>query len=145
MLNTHNHKMVVVTPPAAIIDNASAVTAAIDTSGFDYVDIYAVLGATDIAMAALKLQQSDESGANFVDIAGADFSAVALGLPSATDDNKVYAFHVNMVGKKKYLDVVATAGDGAAGTFLTIVAILSRAKEYPNTAAKRGVAKEVFV
>ena len=55
-------KIVSITPPAAIVDNASFTTAAVDTIGFGKVAIVFSLGATDIAMTALKLQESDDSG-----------------------------------------------------------------------------------
>lgn len=145
MIPTQAQKVVVVTPPAAIVDNATVATTVIDTLGYDYCDIYVVIGATDIAMAALKLQESNESGSGFADIDGADFSSDAA-LPSATADNTVVAFHVNLAGaRKRYLDVVATGGDGAAGAFFTILAVLSRGKEAPNSATERGLGQELFV
>jgi len=64
----------------------------------------------------------------------------ASSLPSATDDNKTFAFEIDLRGRKRYLDVTATAGDGTAGTYLTINYILWRAKDYPVTAAERGFA-----
>ena len=64
-------KVVNVTPPAAIVDNASFVTNAIDTAGFGKLAIYFSLGATDIAMAALKLQEADASNlSDAADITG---------------------------------------------------------------------------
>ena len=147
MINTQNQKVFLVTPPAAIVDNASPTTNEIDTLNWDYLDIYVVLGATDIAMAALKLTESDASGSGHADISGADFNSntQSVTLPSATADNTVQAFHVDLLGRKRYIDVVATAGDGAAGTYVAIIAVLSRGKEHPNSAAERGLAQELFI
>lgn len=134
-------KFVNVTPPAAIVDNASFTTNSIDTKGWSYCTILFSLGATDIAMAALKVQESDTDG-SYADITGATFASA---LPGATDDNKIYAFHINLIGRKRYLDVVATAGDGTAGTFGSCVAILSRGDTAPDSAADANLGGVVYV
>lgn len=136
-------KVVSITPPAAIVDNASYTSASIDTAGWDYMTVIAYLGATDIAMVALKLQTSDTDG-SYADLTGAvygtstDIGGSTSALPSATDDNKFFAFEVDLRGKKRYFDLVATAGDGTAGTFLTAFAVLSRGESPATTAAGRG-------
>ncbi|MBA3712445.1 MAG: hypothetical protein H0W76_08340 [Pyrinomonadaceae bacterium] len=147
MIQTQAFKIVPLTPPAAIIDNASLATAEIDTAGFSYCDVYVWLAATDIAITALKVQESDVSGSGMVDITGLVFGATgAPALPSATDDNKLYGFHIDCRGgRKRFLDLVATVGDGTVGAFVAAFAILSRAAEAPNTAAERGLAAELFV
>lgn len=142
MISLQDCKFVNVTSPAAITDNASYTTNEIDTVGYDYVTIIWQLGATDIAMTALKVQESDTSGSGFADITGATFAG---SLPSATDDNKLYAFFIDMRGRKRYLDLVATAGDGVAGTFGSAIAILSRGEQAPSTATLRGLGGQVFV
>ena len=138
-------KIVGITPPAAIVDNAAYTTAAIDTAGYGYATIVCYLGATDIAMAGLKVQESEDSGmSGAADVTGLvvgtsnNISGSASALPSATDDNKFVIFEVNLAGRMRYLDVVATAGDGTAGTFLTAFAILSQGKIAPATIAARG-------
>lgn len=143
MINSQASKFVAITPPAAISDNATLTTASIDTKGWDYCDIIVHFGAMDIAMAALKLQQSDDDS-SYADVTGGDFS-VSGTLPSGTADNTFVGWHVNLVGKKRYLDVVATTGDGAAGTYVTIFAILSRAEQMPSSASGRGFGQELFV
>ena len=59
MIPAQSVKYVSVTPPAAIVDNASYTTAEIDTYGWDYAKIVCYVGATDIAMTALKVQEAD--------------------------------------------------------------------------------------
>ena len=49
-------KILPITPPGAIVDNASLTCAEVDSLEFDWVDFFIYLGATDVAMAALKLQ-----------------------------------------------------------------------------------------
>ena len=145
-MNPAQHdKFVSITPPAAIVDNASYTTATIDTAGFAYLRVLVYLGATDIAMAALKLQESDDSGmSGAADITGlvygtsASIAGTTSALPTATDDNKCFAFEVDLRGRKRYIDLVATAGDGSAGTYLAAFALLSRAGDVGVSASDRG-------
>ena len=151
MIDSQNVKYFQVTPPAAILDNASATTNEIDTKGWDYLTVICSVGATDIAMAALKLQESDTSGSGFGDVTGAIFGTStntggsASTLPSATDDNKLFVFYVDLKNRKRYIDLVATAGDGAAGTYFSAEAILSRGEESPSSASERGASQELRV
>jgi hypothetical protein len=136
-------KIVPVIQPAAIVDAASFTTIEIDTRGYSEADIYIQIGALDIAVGAMKLQESDTTGSGFTDITGGDYSGA---LPSATDDNKFYAWHVPLLGgRKRFLKVVLTGGDGSAGTYASGFAILSRASEHASTAATRGLAAEKFI
>lgn len=144
MICSQRQKLVAITPPQAIVDNASWTTAEIDTFGFDYATIYVHFGAMDIAMVALKVTESDTAGSGHADVTGLVFgtSTNTAGststLPSATDDNKFFAFEVDLRGRKRYLDLVATGGDGAAGTFLVAWAVLERAEINPDSATDRG-------
>jgi hypothetical protein len=143
MIPAQNSKYVLVTPPAAILDNTSATTNSIDTLGYDYLQVVCLVGATDIAMAALKLQTSD-TDSSYADLTGAIFGTSTnidgstSALPTATDDNKVFVIEVDLRGKKRYFDLVATAGNGTAGTYFSAVAVLSRGEIAPITAAGRG-------
>lgn len=134
-----NYKYINVIAPNVIRDNASFTANVIDTAGASEVTVLFQLGATDIAMTALKLQHSDTSGSGYVDIAGlvygtsnnavpnADGTYSVSTLPSATDDNKIFALHINnMAGLGRYLNLVATAGDGATGTYASAIAILGK-------------------
>lgn len=144
MKNLQKAKLVTITPPGAIVDNAAFTTAAVDTAGFASATIIVHFGAMDIAMAALKLQQSDASGSGYADITGA-VGGTDFTLPSATDDNKFVAFFVDLKGKKRYLDLVATGGDGTTGTYFTAIAILSGAQITPSNATDRGLLAQVIV
>ena len=143
MINAQNTKKVSVTPPAAIVDNASFTTAEIDTLGWEYATITVYLGATDIAMTALKLTESDTAGSGHADVSGFDFSSDGT-LPSATDDNGFFTFYVDLTARERYLDVVATAGNGAAGTFAAIWCELSRGHEAGGSASDRGNTGELI-
>lgn len=126
-----------ITPPAAIVDAADFTTNVIDTVAngvkFDYLTVVVQLGATDIGLTALKMQQSDASGSGFADITGT-VGGTDFTLPSATDDNGFVIFNIDLRGKKRYFDLVATGGNGTLGTYMSAVAILSRAKIGPNSA-----------
>lgn len=143
MIAAQSDKWVRVTSPAAIVDNASLTTASIDTAGYSYARIFVFLGATDIAMTALKVQESDDDS-TYADVTGlvygtsTNIANSTSALPSATDDNKCFAFEVDLRGRKRYLDLVATCGDGAAGTYVCAFALLSRAGDAPVTASERG-------
>lgn len=151
MQNALQQKVFMVTPPAAISDNASPTTAEVDTLGFEHLTYVVIFGAMDIAVAALSLTQSDTTGSGHVAITGADFATgtnsagSAATLPSATDDNHFYAFHVNLLGKKRFVDMTLTTGDGSAGTYVTVIAILSRAAIGTSSATLRGYTQEIFV
>jgi len=146
MNSLQNVKFVNVTPPAAIVDNADFATTAIDTAGFGKLAVIFSLGATDIAMGALKLQQSDDSGMS----GAADISATVFGatgnpaLPSATDDNKVYAIHVSLQGKKRYIDLVATAGNGSLGTYGSAIAVLYNGTDFDPNATDQNLGAAVY-
>lgn len=144
MVDAQNCKWVSVTPPAAIVDDASYTTAEIDTVGYDYAEIVCYLGATDIAMTALAVTESDTSGSGHANVTGlvygtaTDIDGNTSALPSATDDNKFFVFQVDLRNRKRYLDVTATAGNGTSGTFATIFCRLSRAEESPSSVADAG-------
>ncbi len=144
-------KFVSVTPPAAIVDNAAYTTAEVDTKGWAYCTYVVYLGATDIAMAVLKVTESDASGSGHADITGLDtdgdtnYDGGTATLPTATDDNGIALFHIDLRGRKRYLDISATAGDGSAGTFAAIIAILSRGEIGPDTMAEMGAFEVMMV
>jgi hypothetical protein len=149
MIALQNTKFVSVTPPGAILDNAVATTAEIDTAGWDYCTIVVYLGATDIAMDELTVTESDTSGSGHAAVTGLVFGTSAnidgstSALPSATDDNTFQVFEIDLRGRKRYLDVTADVGNGTLGTYITILAILSRGSETGVTIAERG-ANEVL-
>lgn len=137
MKQTANLKFVPITPPGAIVDNAAFTTAAVDTKGFRHLTIVAIFGALDIAPASASIRHSDASDMSSpatLATGGTDFA-----LATATDsDNLCHVFDVDLLGKKRYIDFEITGGDGAAGSYLSILAILSRPEESPNSASEHG-------
>ena len=138
-------KFINVTPPAAIVDNALFVTASVDTRGWNEAAFIASFGAMDVAAVLFKLRESDDDSA-YTDVSGADFSVSPLTLPSATSDNTIFGIFVRCGGgRKRYLDLTVQGGDGAAGTYLSVTAILSKGVNGPDSATERGLAQQAIV
>lgn len=154
MIELQSMKVVNACPPGAIKDNGSFTTTVIDTFGYDYLVVSFALGATDIAMAALKLTESDDSGmGGATDITGSVYGTSSLpqvdgggtsALPSATDDDGIFQWFVDLRGKKRYIKLVATAGDGTSGTYGAAVAFLGRGDVGPYTATDKGVVAQLI-
>lgn len=142
MLPIHS-KPVAVAMPTALVDNSAVTTTEVDTDGFDYCSFYVYIGATDIALTDLVVQETDTAGSGYTDVTPTDFTSssqvdvegTALALPSATADTTWRVIHINLVGRKRYLDLDITVGDGTAGGWYYAFAILSRGKAQPLTNA----------
>ncbi len=147
MVYVPSSKRVAVTPPAAKIDDAVVVTAVIDRLGYDYCTVVVQLGDIDAAFTVLKIQESDSSGSGFTDVTGLIFGTSTnlagdtSALPTASDDNDFFIFEIDLRGRKRYLDCVATVGSGSAstGAFVVITAELTSGETGPSTATKRAV------
>lgn len=149
MHNAQNNVFFSVTPGAAIVDNASLACNVIDTKGYDYCEVFVFIGATDIATVACKVQESDTKSNTTALTTGADVTGLVSGtslniagstsaLPISTADNTCYKFEIDTKYRKRYLLPVVTGGDGAAGTYYAVFALLSKAEIQPVTAAGRG-------
>lgn len=147
-MNPVKHKLVSVTPPAAIVDNASFTTAAVDTKGWGFARFVVYLGALDIAVTALKVQESDSSDmSSAADVTGTVYGTATNDagststLPSATDDNKFFTVEVDLRGRKRYLDLVLTGGDGVTGTYAAAWCELYKGDKPAVSASERGVSQ----
>lgn len=143
MIAAQNSKWFMVTPPAAKVDDAAFTTASIDTAGWDYLEVLCIIGDIDVNMVTLKLGQSDTDG-SYADLltygTTVNIDGSVSALPTAAGaDNDIYAFEVDLRGKKRYFDLTAVGGDGTAGTFMTVIARLSKGEISPITAAARGL------
>ena len=139
------HKLVSITPPAAIVDNAAFTTATLDTLGFRHAEIIIYFGAMDIAATVCKVTESNDSGmSGATDVPGCvcatstDIDGTTSVLPTATYDNTFVKFEIPLQGRKRYLDLSLTGGDGAAGTYAAAFALLYYPDTAPNTSAKMG-------
>ena len=149
MISAQNNVWFIVTSPAVIVDNASLACNVIDGQGYDYTQIAVIIGATDIATVAMKIQESDTKSNTTALTSGADVTGLVSGtstniagttsaLPLSTADNTVQLFEVDLRKRKRYLLPVVTGGDGTAGTYYTVIALLSRAEVQPTSASGRG-------
>ena len=154
MITSLDQKVGFVTPPGALLDNTAVTTTAIDTKGWERLDVLVLIGAIDADMTLLELKESDDDGSAdaYAVVPGSVFGTdeqpdgTTSALPTAAGaDNKIFHFGVNLVGRDRYIDVFATAGDGAAGAYITIIYILSRGKTSPSTYAGRGFAGELLL
>lgn len=140
----HAKKGICVLPQ--VLDAATATSYVIDTAGIDYVSIDVVIGATDIALTALKVQESDTKTdattlSSPTDVTGLVYGASgAPALPSATDDNKIFSFEINTQNRKRYLQLVATAGNGTTGAALCAKFTAGKIGNQTLDAAGKGVA-----
>jgi hypothetical protein len=143
MNSLQDTKLVALIRPAAIADDASFTSQVVDTLGYDYATCIFQLGASDIAVAALYMQESDDNS-NYTNITGTIFGTSTntdgstSGLPTATDDNKFEVVEIDLRGRKRYLQCVATAGNGSTGTYLSALVVLSRGEIGPVSATDRG-------
>jgi hypothetical protein len=139
-----------------VLDNATATSYVIDTAGVDFVNVDVVLGATDIAMTTLKIQEADVASNSTTLTSPTDVTGLVYGtstipedgttsaLPTATDDNKVFTFFVNTQGRKRYLQLVAVAGNGTTGVAIAAVYNAGKVANLELTATGRGVAANLI-
>ena len=111
-----------------VADNHAAGTVngpAIDRKGFEEALVVVNSGTNGTGGTVdIKIQESDASGSGFADITDAAFAQI-----TEANDNTVYVGRLNLVGRKRYLRVVATVGTAAC--YLGVDVILGAAKELP--------------
>ena len=126
--------------PQARLNNAAVACASVDRRGFDYAVVRVAIGATDVGLTTLKLQESDDN-ATFTDVAGADYSVAPLALPTNSATNTLWEWQVDLRGsRKRYLRPAITIGNGALGAFVAAEAELFRAEQAPFNATSEGLA-----
>lgn len=137
-------------PPAAILDNASAVPVVIDTLGYSLLTLFFILGATDIAAVKMCITECATSGGSYTDIT-TPVTTLAVGttgdarLPTATDDNGIFMIQVAITPSRlRYMKALFTAGDGSAGTYTAAIAVLSKGEIDPYDATSRGLAGQII-
>lgn len=144
-MNPAQHQKIMgVTFPVAILDDSSWTTVEVDTKGWDYAQYYVMLGATDIALTAMAVTESDASGSGHANVTGlvsatsTNIAGSTSALPTAAQDNKIWCFDIDLKTRKRYLDLTLTIDDGTVGGFAVAWCVLSRGETAPVTAAERG-------
>jgi len=156
MITATQVKTVPIILPAAIDDNDDPIGAfgdgnpvSVDTLGYARADIYVMLGATDIAMAALGVYSGPAAASGADDgtysaITGLQASGSSGDgrLPQAGDDGLIFHFGIDLKNDDigQFLALDATAGDGTAGTFSCAWCVLSQGNETPTSDTQRNIA-----
>lgn len=154
MVIGQNVKYVEMVPCQAVASNATAQTNTVsycDTLGYDHLAVVVALGvaaATNHPLAALKLQQSDDTNAsNFAEatgfVNGTDFTTPTSTFAAVTNITQVHAvFSIPLQGRKRYWRPVLTPN--TTGSQLAhVMGILTRGQAAPTNAS--GVGAQVFV
>lgn len=140
-----------------VSDNASPDSYVVDTAGADFLAVDVVLGFTDIAVATLKVQESDTISSDTALSSGTDITGLVWGtstdpdtgatsvLPSDTQDGKIYKAFINLQGRKRYIQLAVTTGNGTTGTALCAIGHLSKLSEGPASATERGAVSNLIV
>ena len=136
----------------ALVDNASFTSTCLDTAGLDGVLVVFSTGEQiDADMTALKVQESDTLSSatalsSGTDISGADFSVSPLTLPvSSNGTKKSFGVFIPIVGaRKRYINVIATAGNGSVGTYAEAKGFCTP-KIVPDSASERGLAQQAII
>jgi len=112
---------------------------AIDTAGYNYLNVLFLLGATTADMDNLSIKECDTSGGTYAVITG-----TAMTAPTATDDNKIWQWGIALGGaRKRYIKI--RCDPGAAATLVGAVAILTKPNQGADTDTERGVAQSLFI
>jgi len=157
MIHAQNTRIVqLIQPDAQSASTDSNVE--IDCSGVDYCSVLVFLGGdAQGALTTCSLTEGDATSSVTTAIAAAtlgnaaclDVAGAAVPL-SDMDDNDAVVFHVNMVGRKKFLRLNASTASGGATT-IGAIAVLSRKSENAGKlnadfiTASTGTAKAIVI
>ena len=142
MINAQNAKVAAAVWPAEVAKNTALTPVALDTDGFDYLTIYALVGANDAGLTALKLTECDTSGGSYTDVP----NAAITNLPVEATTNKAYAFQVTLLGRKRYFKVAGSvANKGTNGSSVAVIGLLTRNKKDITGNAGNGTVETVVV
>lgn len=151
MVKALDIKTVGIIRPQAIKDNTEFVGSkgstpvSVDARGFGFLAIKVLFGAMDIAVATMKLYYSNDDS-TYTELTAGNFATSPATLPSATADNLLFAWYVNLVKYPyRYWQIELIPGDGSAGSYAVAWADLSRPQISPSTAALRGNSQELIV
>lgn len=150
MRDTLGNKFGLAIAPAAILDNASATGIAIDTLGYGNgrLNVFFLVGASDVDAAAMSLEECDTSGGSYAAIAATAASGTTGDgrLPQDDDDNKVFMISIPITPSRlRFIKPVFTAGNGTLGTFVAAMYELSNGAIDASTSTTRGLGGQIIV
>ena len=146
MIHAQSTKAAVLCAP---VDNngASSTEIAVDTKGYDWIQVYWFSGVMGAAMTELKVSSSSTSGGTY-SAALTCGSSTAVGgststLPAADDDGKIWLFEFPASSVDRFIKLESTTASGA--TLVTAIAVMSRLNDgdVTDTATARG-AEEIL-
>ncbi len=113
---------------------------AIDTMGFEYALVFFAAGAIGAADfdAALSLTECATSGGSYTAVSGSGNST-----PTQTSDGGMWAWHIDLRKRQRFLKIVADPGNAA--TLGAGYAVLCRAQGPLTSATQRGWTAEVQI
>lgn len=129
--------------PGLYNNGATATATAIDRLSFtDFALFLLTMGVSDIALATVKVQESDDDGVldAYADIAGAEITGSDL--PQSNDDAKTWGILIDLKNaRKRYLKlvVVVDGNTGTTGANLSAICVLDGAVETPKNASTMGL------
>jgi hypothetical protein len=137
-------------------DNDTFTAVELDTKGFSYLEIAIIAQNVPANVSALKVQEADAlagGGGVYADVTGLvvgtslEIDGTTSSLPAASGgDDTITLLQIDLRDRKRYLTLVATAGDGSGThTEITAVARLTRAEQVPITAAGMGASQVLRV
>jgi hypothetical protein len=140
MIHSQNHKVVAELPTAAVGSTATA-TLTIDTIGYDHLSmtVLRASNASTVFANVVKVEESDESGANFSNVTalvGGGTGGFTIPAVSSTSTAAILKFDIDTRAKKRYLKVSYTPGASAT---VAIVGRLGRPEESPASNSDAGV------
>jgi hypothetical protein len=132
------------TPPVALVTGGSILTTEIDTIGWDYLQVVMSLGVTDGIFTTLSITEADVSATSHTAVTGlvydvsANIDGDTSSIPGISDSNNIFAFDIDLRGRKRFIDLTGTVDGTGSGAFASVIAILSRAEDTPVTMTQRG-------
>lgn len=140
MIHSQNHKVVAELPAAAVGATATA-SLTIDTIGYDHasVTVLRASNASTVFANVVKVEESDESNANFTNVTalvGGGVGGFSIPAVSNTNAAAVMKMDIDTRAKKRYLKVSYTPG---ASANVAIVGRLGRGEESPVSNSDAGV------
>ena len=139
--------------PQSVASNASVSCAIIDTKGYNYARFIVDIGATNINIASLYVNESDLSNMGSAAIvSGSNFggdnndAGSTSSLPSNGSTNTAVCILINCKARKRYLQMVmSTAVLVNAAVLVSAACDLSRPAETPRSASEAGLATRMVV
>ena len=119
------------------ITGATATDLEVDTLGWHYLAIHVLLGNVAADMTALTVNESDTAAQT------GDVIVTFTAPTAAAGDGDMVACFIDLRKRKRYISIVATGGAGA--TLISIVGLLYRGDQVPDSVTERGLVEQFII